>query len=237
MPIIIDSPKTSDGKLIFLQSLFPGGVYLYYTGSGDTTNVGDGTSLVVTTSTEDHDEEVEITFRDWYYVSGGFGFFRGAEPGDWLSMFYYAPASEVTPNAQNQGNCNVVNSVVIVPAAGNGAYDVDLETASIIPAYDEVTGVESGYWEWSEPDTGRGTITAGSPGASPWHLMTVDVALTRPLNRINILGDGPFNLPAPEIKAKMIPPHWPLKFTLHHGSGTHLLELVGNIMTTRKKTV
>jgi hypothetical protein len=227
-------PRTSDGKLINLNSIFPSGLHYYESGCGDGAGYGNGTAIQFSSSQEEV-KTLEVNFNDWVYLGGGRVLYSGAVLGDYFSMEIYGPASTVTPNGGNTGNCNIVNHM-IVPAAGNGAYDVDLSASTPIPAYDEETGIKVGYWNWSNPDSGKGTITAGTPGASEWYLFDVDISMSRPQNKINIIGAGNFEALVP-IKSKKILPHWKMKFYVNHTAGTHNLYVAASLLTARKKTV
>jgi len=227
-------PRASDGKIINLNSIFPTDLYFYETGSGDGDVRGNGDRIYFTTSIEEV-KTLEISFNDWVYLGGGRVFFTGAVFGDYFSMELYAPASSVEENLSNTGNCNVQNHLII-PAAGNGSYDVDLDTAVPVPAYDENTGVKSGFWNWSNPDTGKGTISPGIPQASEWYLFDVPITMSRPQNKINIVGSGNYESLVP-IKSKKILPHWKTKFILSHTVGTHTLTVGASLLTARKVTV
>lgn len=106
---------------------------------------------------------------------------------DAFSLGVLIPANPVTPNGGGTGNCHVVNSngdpwlsggqpdaaagfYIIVPAPGNGTYDVDLAIARPIPT---PIDARNGYFD-CEYDGGAVTVSA-SPGAAECHLFTVDV--------------------------------------------------------------
>lgn len=234
------SPRTSDGKPIYLPNLFPGGVTLYISGSGDGAGYGNGNNLQVSRDTAGS-STVEFGFNDWVYIAGGGCQWKDAAIGDYLSLEAFAPASTVTPNGGGTGNCNLVDpglgaAVLIVPAAGNGAYDVDLANAVPIPAFDEETGAAAGYWDWSEPDTGKGSITP-SAGGSKWHLFAVSIDLGRFVNRYLILGAGAMDITVPAIKPKKILPHWRFRFIVHNEGGNHTVQAVANVTIARMKTL
>ncbi len=238
-------PKTSDGKPIYLPNIFPGPVVLYYTGSADHATNGRGAGdQFLMTATSSGDTTLEFGFNDWIYLAGGYMHWENAVAGDWVSMKLKAPATSVTAAPSNDGNCNVVNSVVIVPAAGNGAYNVDLTTAVPIPAQATATGDEegppNGYWDWDEPQTGKGTITASaSPGTSKWQLLTVAVDLTRFVSKLQIYGDRELDVTIPAIKPKKILPQWKLQVDLHNSTNKTLSPLSFSwlLVTARVKSI
>jgi hypothetical protein len=233
-------PRTSDGKRITLTSLFPGGVYYYLTGQGDTTTTrGDGEAFEVSVSGTSASDPTpsDFDFLDWVYVAGGSVRWKNAVLGDYVSMELVIPATPAPTSTPGTGNCNIVNTVVLVPAAGNGSHTVDLTTAIPVPAADEVLGTSTGYWDWSEPDTGKGTITASAtPGAAKWHLMTVAPSVVRFINRLRILGDGTEDV-SPDIKPKKILPHWLFRIAVHSaGRPSGNLDVTWSIKTGRVKT-
>jgi hypothetical protein len=84
---------------------------------------------------------------------------------DSWNLLVRLPATTTTPNTGNTGNCNLVDTGmgfnIIIPAAGDGAYDVDLETAVPVPdGYSSSTRTGAGYWDvdrfWSESMTPNG---------------------------------------------------------------------------------
>jgi hypothetical protein len=233
-------PRTSDGKPIFLPNLFPGGVTLYITGAGDGAGYGNGALLQVSRNPSGI-AILEFGFNDWLYLAGGLCQWKDAVLGDYLSLEAYAPATTVTPNGSGTGNCTLVDPgigapVLIVPSAGNGSHDVDLNTAGLIPAYDEDTGDANGYWDWSEPDTGKGTVTPGTVG-SKWHLFSIPLDLARFVNRFPILGSGSLDITVSAIKPKKILPQWKFRFLLCNASGEHTVQAVASLVTARMKTI
>lgn len=230
--------KTSDGKSVYAPNIFPGRVFVYYAGAGDSTSVrGDGTAFYATKSSSG-DEIVEWNFIDWVYVAGGGLMWENAKVGDSISLELYAPATVVVPNASNTGNCDIINGV-IVPAAGNGAYDVDLTVAVPVPAYNEEMPEQSGtgFWEVTDPTTGKGVITPGVPGQAKWHLIAANVALTRFVNKMPMLNSATIDLSVPAVKPKKALPQWKFKLTLHNNDGTATLNASWYLITARAKTV
>lgn len=95
---------------------------------------------------------------------------------DKFSLGVYMPATSTTFMPEGNGNCNIVNeqgqpgqmdSYIIVPAAGDGYYYVDLDEAVPIPS----TG--TGFWS-CDYETGDVSFSA-SPGQDNFHLLAVPV--------------------------------------------------------------
>jgi hypothetical protein len=234
----LDAPTTADGKIIVQPSMFPGGVYLYITGAGDDGARGNGQPFAIQSDAVG-DSAIEFSFKDWVYLSSGGFSWQGGAFGDYCTFEFYAPASPVTPSAGHTGNCNLVDPgvgapILAVPAAGNGAYNIDLANAVPVPAFG-VNDAPVGYWAWSEPSTGKGTVSAGAPGASPWHLFAAPIPLVRFANRLPLLGSGAMDMNPPPIKSKKMLPHWKGKVILHN-TGHEGLKAAFWLATARAQT-
>jgi len=236
-------PKTSDGKQIFLPCMFPPGVYMYYAGCADDPVNGRGAGVEFALSRDTAGEAtLDFSFNDWVYLTGGDGSSQDAELGDWITFECYAPASVVTPNQGNTGNCNLVDVPgtggtlhVIVPAAGDGTHDVDLATAVPVPAGKPEE--KTGFWEWSWPDEGRGEIAPGTPQESPFNLYDFQITLNRQLSKYQLLGSRVFELTIPAVNPSALLPHWKGKCILHNSSGHSGLKVVWTVVCARYKTV
>lgn len=231
------APKTADGTNIFLPNLFPVNVFFYINGAGDgVATRGDGQQFNASRSTNG-DTVVEWSYIDWVYAAGGGIFWQNGQVGDWASMQITAPASSVTPNGGGTGNCNLVpipGGNLIVPAPGNGSYDVDLATAVPIPTYIEEGQPGTGYWEWSTPNTGSGTITPSpTPGQGAYNLFDFSRLLVRFVNRFQLVGTDRVNLTVPAIRPKRILPQWKLSVVLHNEAGGHDIVIQWYLMTAR----
>lgn len=227
------SPRTADGKPVFLPNLFPGPVTLCYSGAGDVTGERGNGPLFNASSNSVGDTAVEWQFSDWVYLAGGGIRYMGGGLGDYVDMLVYAPATTVTPNLSNTGNCNCVGpgSALIVPAAGCGAWDLDPLQGIPVPSE---TG--TGWYAWGEPDTGAGTVIPLSAPTGAFNLYTVPVNLVRFVSHFPLLGDGVIDLTIPAVKPKKLLPHWKNKVILHNG-GHAGLAIAWHVVTARIKTV
>lgn len=222
------SPKTSDGREIFLPSRYRGDVDPYFAGCDDS-----GTLFALnwdSAPVNPEDKNLEWSFNDWVYVSKGTVRYRNAGKGDYLGFKVFAPASTVSSNP-GSGNCNLVDTGfgfnMIVPAAGDGSHD--LTSAIPVPATND-----DGYWSWSLPDTGLGSVSAGEPGKSQYNLFDAPLDLVRWIYKLPVLGDGIEHL-HPETKARRVLPHWKFRVDVHNeAKGT--LELIWHLDCARKKT-
>jgi hypothetical protein len=138
------------------------------------------------------------------------------DPSQWdasdeINFFVQLDPTATTPNGTNTGNCNKVPIPgtggmlhVIVPAAGNGAFDVDLSTAIPVPSQD-TNGSGTGYWN-SDYDTG--VITPGKPGAALFNLYDFPIKSGNVVRTHFHNMRGSFELPAYGVE--WIHPTWRL---------------------------
>jgi len=232
-----NKPKQADGSPFVSPCMFPSGVYLYLTGAGDhpTNGRGEGQEFSASRSAQG-ESELEWQFNDLMFLAGGGALFSGAAIGDWASLLVVAPATAITPNGGGTGNCNLINPPgILVPAAGDGAYDVDLDTAVPVPAITE--SGNNGYWEWDYPLVGRGTVSVGEAGKAHFHLVPAEVPLVRYACKIPILGEGQVSLTVPAVEPKAQLPHWKGKLRLHNHDGAHEVTFSFYLTTARAVTV
>jgi hypothetical protein len=213
----LDAPEETDGKPVVVTAPFTDGLYMFVSACGDDLSGdpavltrGGGTQLKLSYSSESGEKEAVATFYECIELHDGHVDF---DPDDWgfddlWSILIRIPATEVTANGSNEGNCNLaaaqqltpwsdsteynqgdlvtndgVNYVaksthtneeppnatywdpyinVVVPAAGDGAYDVTLAEAIPVP-YEG-----AGYWDydpWDDEFTPSST-----PGYADWML-------------------------------------------------------------------
>jgi hypothetical protein len=231
-----EAPHTTDGKPIFLPSLFRSDIDLYFAGAGDhvTSGRGEGTAFTLSRSTEGT-STATFAFNDWVYAAGGSAYFSGAQTGDHVSMKIFAPATTVSgASPANTGNCNLTDVGgfnLITPAAGDGTHDVADIDKMPVPAPDE-----DGYWDWSEPDEGKGTVSgSGTPGSAHYNLFDVPVTLVCWVKNLHMIGSGDIDFSIPAVKPKKLLPHWTAQVDLYC-SGAHQLDLTWYVVTARKKT-
>ena len=240
----IAPPVAADGKPFVLPNSFPGEVLLNFTGCSDKVSdpvqrFGGGTfGLQVVGAAGD--ETLTIDFLDGVFLAGGHVEWDGGGFGSSVYMEMVAPASTVKdPASPNTGNCNLVQIAqgvnLIVPALGNGAKDLDVVIP--IPAYDDETNISNGYWSYSEPWLGKGTIAAGSPGVSKYNLLDIPLELAH-FAKIHLMRDtGARDMIAPAIKPKWILPEWKMKVVLHNGDTSKTIRLALDLLIARRKSI
>lgn len=243
MPIRIDAPQTSDGKIILLPCLFPPGVYMYFAGRSDSPTEGRGKGEHFRLAKDDAgDVQLDFQFNDWVLLAGGDGESVDAQWGDWITFEVFAPKTDVTPNVGGTGNCNLVeipgtNGLchVIVPAQSNGTHDVVLADAVPVPA--GKPGEKTGYWAWDWPDEGKGTITPGDPGHAEFNLYDFEILLNRQLPYYQLIGNRKFELTVPAVNPGAVLPQWKNRCILHNENGHQGLKVVWTVVCARYKTV
>lgn len=233
--------RTTDSVPFVSANMFPPWASLYFTGAADASERGNGETFSLSRSAAG-DEMKEFSFLDGLYAAGGGVFWRNGNPGDTISLECHSEGTPVTPTP-GTGNCNLVEvpgvgAVMIVPAyAGGGSHTVDLTNARPIPAIDDMTQQGVGFWDWSDPWTGKGVVTPAAPLKGKWYLFTIHMVLGRFANRIPLLGDGQLPLQVDTIKPKYFLPHWHWHVNVHRETtATPALDVSFYLMTARKKT-
>ena len=243
-------PTTSDGRQILLTSRFRGDVDPYFAGCGDdptkltdsppTDGRGEGMEFQLGWSTSPgsaDDKNLEWQFNDWVYISGGRIRWVGGNAGDTATFKMYAPATTVTTASPvNTGNCNLTDLGgfnLITPAAGDGTHDVADADKVPVPAVDS-EGSPNGYWDWDDPDEGRGSVTAGTAGAAGCNLFDVSIDLVKWIVKMQLIGNGIEPI-SPETKARKIYPPWKFRLDLYN-AGSSAIQVAWTMDLARKKT-
>jgi hypothetical protein len=228
--------KNYDGRVITQPVTLGSGQWHFWHGEGDDPGagtVGGGQAFEATQSTAG-DNPVTWVYRDPVWIAGGSFRYQGAEMGDHVSFVIYAPATGITPSAGgNTGNCNLHSSGILLPAAGDGAYDVDLATANPVPTSDFAP--YTGFWNYTLPTDmkGRGTITPGAPGQSKYHLIPADIPLDQFVHKERLLGTGESFYEPQNINVSLCLPGWQFTCTLHNANGSHTVEAVWRVLVSR----
>jgi hypothetical protein len=152
---------------------------------------------------------------------------------DKFSLGVFIPETIAVFNPSGTGNCNIVNplgipgepdSYIIVPAAGDGYHDVDLDIASPVPANG------TGFWQ---VDYELGDISIGTPGSSDFHLLTIPITSWLIRNVITTHPGGWFDIDV--YKTEWFHKSWKLRWEVYKetpGDGA----MSGWILAFRKNT-
>jgi hypothetical protein len=177
-------PRQDDGKEVVTQSPATEGTFTWFSSKGDNLGAGTrggGTKLKMT-FTGSGSNSVDIQYIEPVEIHKGCAYWSPVNSANWgfddewrVSLILSATA--ITENGTNTGNCNRVEIIpesglyIVVPAADDGAYDVNLTNACPTPdGYTKKTPDNVGYWNvdkyWSE------TITPNYNGVGEFNLYT-----------------------------------------------------------------
>ena len=240
-------PRTRDGKPYMAPNIYPDPNYRYLTGRADNLsqpvlNLARGTGPMFEVDYDNviHDANNNTTplsfgFVDPVWIAGGGLVPWGAQFGDTCTLRIVAPATPVTPaDGGNTGNCNLIDpggfgqAVMLVPAANDGAYNVDLTTAVPIPYGDDWMDQSTGYcfWDWHDGDgnlplLGNGVV-APNPNPYPnqtgrFNLFAMPLTLVTHANQVPMHGtNSQQNLTLAAIETKLVLPQWRFECYIHN---------------------
>jgi hypothetical protein len=232
----------ADGKPFVLPNIFPGEVILNFTGCSDALSppARFGGDLIAVQKTGQGNESFSIDLLDGVFLAGGHVEWDGGSWGSTVDMELLAGASTVkAPASPGTGNCNLVPTGlgfnIILPAAGDGQYDLD--TVIPVPATDDESDEPNGYWSYSDPWLGKGTVSPGVPGKSKFNLFDIPLTLAN-FAKLSLFRDsGARDLIAPAIKPKWILPQWKLTLTVYNADANKTLRVSCDLLIARRRTV
>ena len=204
-----------DGKLLVTPYPATEGYKTWFTGAGDqftpTIVRGGGTRMKLQWDAVEARgaKHVDVQFAEPVEMHDGSAQYTpipnwGVD--DLMTVRVVMPATATT--VSGSGNCNRVPTGLgydlLVPAPGDGGHEVDLATAVPVPDVNN-----QGFWN---VDHDSGVIIPGAPGASGFHLLSVEVvanylrnvALGHPL--------GIFEIDA--YKAEWVHPRWIIRISV-----------------------
>lgn len=224
-----------DGRPVVQPVTLDAGQWHYWHGCGDSdTTLKAGEPFRLTNDGTGTDGKVvkEWRYRDPVWMGGGWFKYTNADINDEVSFVIFAPATPITPNGGNTGNCHLVYGVLI-PAAGNGAWDVDLSQAAPVPTQSG-TG---GYWDYTLGTNmmGAGVTTASAtPGEAPYHLIPARFDLVQFVAREQLLGDGQHFYEPQNINVSLCIPEWRFECTSYVDNTTpHTLKAIWRVLVSR----
>lgn len=229
-------PKTDDGRPMVQPVTLDRGIWHWFTSDGDSPTVkGAGPAFELFANSEGN-QTVEWQFKDWVEMAGGVCIYENAKRGDYISFEVAMPATQATstPGTGNANKVPVPGGNMFVPAAGDGAWTINLSSSDAVPV---IASGSNGYWHWSWPDTGVGVVSPSIPAKGSYFLFdfSIDPA-TRFMPRVRILGSHVLTFTPDNVHPTDILPHWKMRMTLHHGPGTHEVDMVWYLVTARKDT-
>lgn len=249
-----------DNRLTVAPAVIPEYMTQYHTGCGDDFSGGkiaDGDEFYLA------NDGSGCVIKSTYFVTpvvilGGDIVGANAGPHDWVTLAIIAPANTVTADPSGLGNCNLINvgfGHIIVPALGNGAYNIDLNSginsnldstdpffvskAVPVPALDVTGTIGVGYWDWHDVS---GLITPSAPGQGRYNLFDVSLNLATYVNRYRLWSPTGYYYHSFDLvqKGRLILPHWQWKAILYR-DGSHAvddlpLQITWNIRSGRRRT-
>lgn len=234
-------PTASDGKPYVLPNSFPGEVLLNFVGCSDKLSPAErfGGPLLVVQKQGVGTSSLDLDFLDGIFLAGGHVDWDGGSWGSLVRMELWAPASTVKePVVPNEGNCNLVPTGlgfnIIVPAAGNGAKDVDVPVP--VPANDAETNEQNGYWNHSEPWLGTGVVAPVASGGK-YNLFDQSLELAH-FAKLHLFHDqGRRDMIAPAIKPKWILPEWKMKVIIDNADANKTFRVSLDLLLARRRSV
>lgn len=214
-------PETADKKFLYRNSAYTLGTRLYMASRGDhrTNGRGKGPRFELQRSSAGESAWLEVQFNDWIEMGGGELSYVDAALGDWVCMRIFAPPSQLTPTP-GTGNC-IVSNHVVVPYTG-GTHTLDVTTAD--QAIPLLVSDASGYWQWSYPNEGCGTLEPRPAGDGNCHVMDVQNEIHTYVQEVGMLGSvGVLSFTYPGIDPTRIPPQWKIATRVHHAGGSNVL--------------
>jgi hypothetical protein len=210
-------------------------MYLYMSGAADSaTERGEGAKFCLSKNSSGT-VSLDWQYLDYVYMAGGVCRYRNAELEDNVSFKLYAPATDVTANA-GAGAVNLTDigggiNMIVPDQQTDGSHDLG---TTKVPVPNE-SG--TGWWDWSDPSTGLGTVTANYDQTGAYDLFDTQLDLFRFANYICMMGSGVLELDIEEIKPKKMLPQWKWKVTLEHGGGNNTVEIAWHLVLGRAKTL
>jgi hypothetical protein len=213
---------------------FREGDMLYVTGRGDDVaggSRGGGSKFTLSRDTVG-DSIHDAQFIDDLVLKGGMAHWANASLGDSLSLMVWAPASVATPNGGGTGNCNLVpiggGLNAIIPADGDGAYDVVLTDAVPVPN-------AGGNGGWNRDDDGNPAANPDQSGG--YDLFDFAPVLVRHAVDVPLLGSGTYDVSDSFVKPKTLLRQWKIRVTLHKETDdSNVLALAWWLQTGRAVT-
>ena len=230
-------PKSSDGRINQLPTLFPSAVTVYFPGAGDSANViGAGPKFSIQQALLGVSGAVTWNFKDYIYISGGTVNYQNGQYGDYIDYLLQAPATTYssTPGA---GTADLVNAQFIPNLTNTGGVTITAGVPVPAPNYD-------GYYDWLAPNSGLGAGTIvvnnnyllGQAPAGKYNLYSVAVPLSHFLLTVPVLGSGQMNFNVPAILPKKCLPQWQHVVKINNVDGLHTLNVSWVLYAARAKT-
>jgi len=237
----LSSPKMTDNKPFFTPDMFPAGTIAVFADCADNATTGvrwAGDRFQVSANSEG-DTVFEAQFIDLLYLVGGDMVRKNGTIGDYAKHKIYCPATAGTENVgagdfdkfQVATSCNMY----VYVSTGDGDWDLNLtEKLNANVNFTKAVPVPcvpgTGWFDYN-PTTD--TLVVNPDHAGSYNLFDFDVYLPPHLPVLGLLGDGTRDLRPFAASPKALLPHWIHEVTVHHGTGTHQLDVTWTLIVGR----
>ena len=233
-------PIAADGKPFFLPNIFPGDVLLNFAGRGDLNGQRYGGPLFGLSKEGQGVLAADFRFQDGVFLAGGNVGWTGGSFGSYVKMELYAPSSTTIPaDPAGTGNANLVPTGlgfdIIVPAAGDGARTLTVPVP--VPAADDETNAQTGYWDYTEPWVGTGEVTPGTPQQAKFNLFNNQLPLAHFTTIPLVTSEGDKTLIVENIKPKWVLPEWFFRVSIYNAEAANTLKVGWSLVIARRKSV
>jgi len=232
------TPLAADGKPFSLPNIFPGEVLLNFAGRSDVNGHRYAGDLFALSKEGEGYETRTFSFQDGVYLAGGHIMWAGGGYGSYIKMELFAPATVLT-DANGSGNANSVPTGfgfnIVIPAAGDGAKNLGSPIVPV-PANDDETNSQNGFWDYSEPWIGIGAASPGAPQKSKYNLFESNLLLAHFTDIHLVMDQGAREFVVENIKPKWILPEWFFKVTIYNANADRTLKAGWDLAIARRKS-
>jgi hypothetical protein len=233
------APVAADGKPFYLPNIFPGEVLLNFAGRGDLNGQRYGGGLFSLEKDGVGTAYADFSFQDGVYLAGGHIMWVGGGFGSYVKMELFSPATTLT-DASGDGNANVAPTGlgfnIIVPAAGNGAKNLG-SVITPVPANDDESNAQNGFWNYTDPWVGKGSVSPGVPQSSKYNLFDTLLPISHFTDLHLVLESGDRTLLLENVKPKWILPEWFFRVTVINANAEKTLRVGWDLAIARRKSV
>jgi hypothetical protein len=234
-------PRAADGKPFYLPNIFPGEVLLNFAGRSDVDGNRYTGDLFGLSKEGIGSVHRDVSFQDGVFLAGGSIMWTGGSYESYVKMELFAPTTTLTdPEVPGTGNANLVPTGygfnLIVPALTDGTKNLG-ETIVPVPANNDETNEYNGFWGYSDPWIGEGTISAGEPQKSKYNLFDTELRLAHFTDIHLLLESGQKEFVVENIKPKWILPEWFFRVTVYNASADKTLKVGWDLAIARRKSV
>lgn len=195
-----------------------------------TSGVGIGQPFQASKSSEG-DEVVTFGFNEVVRIVGGGVTRQNAEIDDYVDFRVFAPAT-VVEDVSGTGNLerqDLGGGMYRYDPGSSTNYKVNMLNAVPVPNL-----TRTGKWDY---DIEANKLVPNDAGLGYYDIYNFQNELVEHVHSVWLLGDDHMCLTLPAVTPKIAFPQWRHKVTIHHGSGTHALKVVWDLLVGRVNTI